>query len=46
LYDLLLTLYKYVFMVGGFSESPYMFEKIKTFVTRCDGLQAVKPAYP
>ncbi|CAN9107961.1 unnamed protein product [Alternaria alternata] len=37
---------KYVFMVGGFSESPYMYEKIRMFVARCNGLQAVKPAYP
>ncbi|RYN41192.1 hypothetical protein AA0112_g2169 [Alternaria arborescens] len=36
---------KYVFMVGGFSESPYMYEKIKMFVARCNGLQAIKPAY-
>ncbi|CAG5141087.1 uncharacterized protein ALTATR162_LOCUS861 [Alternaria atra] len=35
----------YVFLVGGFSESPYMYEKIKTFVASCNGLQAVKPAY-
>jgi hypothetical protein len=33
-------------MVGGFSESPYMYEKIRMFVARCNGLQAVKPAYP
>ncbi|KAL1801372.1 hypothetical protein ACET3X_001714 [Alternaria dauci] len=36
---------KYVFMVGGFSESPYMYEKIRMFVATCNGLQAVKPAY-
>ncbi|KAH7396593.1 Hsp70 family protein [Phaeosphaeria sp. MPI-PUGE-AT-0046c] len=35
---------KYVFMVGGFSESPYMFEKIKNFV-EAHGLQAIRPAY-
>ncbi|KAF2830509.1 actin-like ATPase domain-containing protein [Ophiobolus disseminans] len=35
---------KYVFMVGGFSESPYMYEKIKAF-TEDNGLQAIRPAY-
>ena len=45
LYVPMLIFFKYVFMVGGFSESPYMYEKIKMFVIRCDGLQAVKPTY-
>ena len=28
----MLTVNQYVFIVGGFSESPYMYEKIKAFV--------------
>ncbi|KAH6865782.1 hypothetical protein BKA58DRAFT_413432 [Alternaria rosae] len=36
---------KYVFMVGGFSESPYMYEKIKTFAASCNGLETFKPNY-
>ncbi|XPS69306.1 hypothetical protein M3J09_001584 [Ascochyta lentis] len=36
---------KYVFMVGGFSESPYMSRKITEFVENND-LQAIRPAYP
>ncbi|RAR06959.1 hsp70 family protein [Stemphylium lycopersici] len=35
---------KFVFMVGGFSESPYIYEKIKTFA-EANGLQAVRPAH-
>ncbi|KAH7383281.1 hypothetical protein BKA66DRAFT_512128 [Pyrenochaeta sp. MPI-SDFR-AT-0127] len=35
---------KYVFMVGGFSESPYVHSKIKQFV-ESNGIQAFKPSY-
>ncbi|KAH8730936.1 Hsp70 family protein [Phaeosphaeriaceae sp. PMI808] len=35
---------KYVFMVGGFSESPYIYNKIKGFVGK-QNLKAFKPAY-
>ncbi|KAF1833755.1 hypothetical protein BDW02DRAFT_589443 [Decorospora gaudefroyi] len=35
---------KSVFMVGGFSESPYMYEKIKAFA-EAEGLQAIRPAH-
>ncbi|KAF1845397.1 actin-like ATPase domain-containing protein [Cucurbitaria berberidis CBS 394.84] len=35
---------KFVFMVGGFSESPYVYNKIKAFV-ETNNLQAIKPAY-
>jgi effector-binding domain-containing protein len=31
-------------MVGGFSESPYVYRKIKAFV-ELNGLQVIKPAY-
>jgi hypothetical protein len=31
-------------MVGGFSESPYIYEKIQTFA-EADGLQAIRPAF-
>lgn len=36
---------KYVFMVGGFSESPYVYRKVMEFV-ETSGLQAIRPAYP
>ncbi|KAF2706333.1 hypothetical protein K504DRAFT_459629 [Pleomassaria siparia CBS 279.74] len=35
---------KYVFLVGGFAESPYMFNEIKKFLQRLE-LQAIKPAF-
>jgi hypothetical protein len=35
---------KYVFMVGGFSESPYVYSKIKEFV-ETKGLKTIRPAY-
>ncbi|EUC40240.1 hypothetical protein COCMIDRAFT_109318 [Bipolaris oryzae ATCC 44560] len=35
---------KYVFMVGGFSESPYMFSKIRDFVKKQE-IQAIRPPY-
>ncbi|EUC31458.1 hypothetical protein COCCADRAFT_38444 [Bipolaris zeicola 26-R-13] len=35
---------KYVFMVGGFSESPYMFSKIKDFLEKQE-IQAIRPPY-
>ncbi|KAI4909431.1 hypothetical protein J4E90_008128 [Alternaria incomplexa] len=35
---------KYVFLVGGFSESPYMFAKIKSFVEMRD-IKAIRPSY-
>ncbi|KAH4054949.1 hypothetical protein HBI64_117810 [Parastagonospora nodorum] len=35
---------KHVFMVGGFAESPYVYNKIKNFVED-HGLIAVKPSY-
>jgi molecular chaperone DnaK (HSP70) len=35
---------KYLFMVGGFSESPYMYSKIKAFA-EANGLKTVRPAY-
>jgi hypothetical protein len=31
-------------MVGGFSESPYIYDKIKAF-TEANGIQAIRPAY-
>lgn len=31
-------------MVGGFSESPYIYEKIKVFA-EANGLQIIRPAY-
>ncbi|UPX15290.1 uncharacterized protein EKO05_0005744 [Ascochyta rabiei] len=34
---------KHLIMVGGFSESPYMYEKIKAFA-KLNGLQAIRPA--
>ncbi|CAO2655886.1 Nn.00g046890.m01.CDS01 [Neocucurbitaria sp. VM-36] len=40
----LLTRQQFVFMVGGLSESPYIFSKIKAFV-ETSNLQAIKPAY-
>ncbi|KAJ4361459.1 hypothetical protein N0V95_001876 [Ascochyta clinopodiicola] len=36
---------KYVFMVGGFSESSYVFSEIKTFVESY-GLEVIRPAFP
>ncbi|KAL1604233.1 hypothetical protein SLS59_004027 [Nothophoma quercina] len=36
---------KYVFMIGGFSESPYMSQKVTEFVKKAE-LQAIRPAYP
>ncbi|KAL6707742.1 hypothetical protein ACN47E_003863 [Coniothyrium glycines] len=33
---------KYVFMVGGFAESPYIYEKVKIFAA-ANGLQAIRP---
>lgn len=36
---------QYVFMIGGFSESPYMSQKISEFVEKA-GLQAIRPSYP
>ncbi|KAF3006488.1 hypothetical protein E8E13_004272 [Curvularia kusanoi] len=36
---------KYVFMVGGFTGSPYMSRKVTEFVETA-GLQAIRPAYP
>lgn len=35
---------KFLFMVGGFSESPYMYSKIKEFA-EANGLKTVRPAY-
>ncbi|KAH3949858.1 hypothetical protein HBH53_083220 [Parastagonospora nodorum] len=35
---------KYVFMVGGFSESPYIYDKIKAFA-EANGLEVIRPAY-
>ncbi|KAG9187462.1 hypothetical protein G6011_05333 [Alternaria panax] len=35
---------KFVFMVGGFSESPYMYEKIKSFAETIS-LVAIRPAH-
>ncbi|KAF2130413.1 Hsp70 family protein [Dothidotthia symphoricarpi CBS 119687] len=35
---------KYVFMVGGFAESPYIYDKIKSFA-ESNGIQAIRPAY-
>jgi molecular chaperone DnaK (HSP70) len=35
---------KYIFMVGGFSESPYVYSKIKEFV-ETKGLKIIRPAY-
>ncbi|KAF1944795.1 actin-like ATPase domain-containing protein [Clathrospora elynae] len=35
---------KYVFMVGGFAESPYIYEKIKAFA-EANGLIAIRPAH-
>ncbi|KAJ4329945.1 hypothetical protein N0V87_010430 [Didymella glomerata] len=35
---------KYLFMVGGFSESPYVYSKIKEFV-ETKGLKTIRPAY-
>ncbi|EOA92058.1 uncharacterized protein SETTUDRAFT_86462 [Exserohilum turcica Et28A] len=35
---------KYLFLVGGFSESPYMFSKIKSFVEKQE-IQAIRPLY-
>jgi molecular chaperone DnaK (HSP70) len=35
---------KYVFMVGGFAESPYMYSKIKKFA-EANGLKAVRPSF-
>jgi len=35
---------QYVFMVGGFSESPYMFKKLEDFVKK-HKLIAIRPSY-
>jgi molecular chaperone DnaK (HSP70) len=35
---------KYIFMVGGFAESPYIYSKIKTFA-EANGLKAIRPSY-
>ena len=35
---------QYVFMVGGFAESPYMYEKIKAFVEG-NNVQVIRPAF-
>lgn len=35
---------KYLFMVGGFSESPYVYSKIKEYV-ETKGLKTIRPAY-
>jgi hypothetical protein len=35
---------KYLFMVGGFSESPYVYSKIKEYV-EAKGLKTIRPAY-
>jgi molecular chaperone DnaK (HSP70) len=35
---------KYIFLVGGFSESPYVYSKIKEFVEK-KGLKTIRPAY-
>lgn len=35
---------KYVFLVGGFSESPYVYGRIKEFV-EAKGLKTIRPAY-
>ncbi|KAI2482515.1 Hsp70 family protein [Pyrenophora tritici-repentis] len=35
---------KSVFMVGGFSESPYIYEKVKAFAEK-NGLQAIRPPH-
>jgi hypothetical protein len=35
---------KYVFLVGGFSESPYVYNRIKEFV-EAKGLKTIRPAY-
>jgi hypothetical protein len=35
---------KYVFLVGGFSESPYVYSRIKEFV-EAKGLKTIRPAY-
>jgi hypothetical protein len=35
---------KYIFLVGGFSESPYVYSKIKEFV-ETKGLKTIRPAY-
>jgi len=45
IYVPMLTTYKYVYMVGGFSESPYMYEKIKNFAASCNGLETFRPTY-
>jgi len=35
---------QYAFMVGGFSESPYVYETIKAFAEGY-GLQVIRPAH-
>lgn len=35
---------KYLFLVGGFSESPYMYSKIKAFAD-ANGLKTIRPVY-
>lgn len=35
---------KYIFMVGGFSESPYMFKELSA-LAQASGIQAIKPPY-
>jgi hypothetical protein len=34
-----------VFLVGGFSESPYMFAKLKEFIESDKGRKVIKPSY-
>ncbi|KAJ4360578.1 uncharacterized protein N0V89_001144 [Didymosphaeria variabile] len=35
---------KYIFMVGGFAESPYMYKELSA-LARASGIQAIKPPY-
>ena len=42
--QLILIKAKYVFMVGGFAESPYMYRKIKKLAA-AHGVDAIRPAY-
>jgi hypothetical protein len=36
---------QYVFLVGGFSESPYMYKRIKEFIEVKKDIQVIKPSY-
>ncbi|KAF2642545.1 hypothetical protein P280DRAFT_548006 [Massarina eburnea CBS 473.64] len=36
---------KYVFMVGGFAESPYMHDQIKSMAGEYSSVQVIRPAY-